>query len=386
MKKQSPARSDATSSAPMDRDELQRQYHEVTGKCSPFSAMYSTACRAAEELRRAGAAVPETLQNLIADLEKKLPTSGSALGELQRFSMELAATTAPAVPSFAFRLKGTLSEADQQLLDQHAAALAKEQAKRGSATQAPARKLADAVRERFDLGHVPDLEYLCRCLNLRIEKVDTTSFVGALVRVGEDQGGRMLLQRDLAPEGRRRFTIAHEIGHFLIEGEGHAQTTAGRPASEDDEAETPANEFAVELLLPEKRFLKLIDFEKPSLKNIDNIANYFHMSATATALRYQRLCAFRCAILKSQGDKIEWCVPLHGNGNFPYLLRSDTAVPVGSVLEKRRADERLKSGLHEVPSVTWLAPDDAKRVPHLFEDSKFYPRHDVGLTLLWVPK
>lgn len=55
---------------------------------------------------------------------------------------------------------------------------------------------------------------------------------------------------------RRRFTLAHEIGHFCLHRDGHRsgfidnQSTMSRTASYWDKSESEANNFAAQLLMP----------------------------------------------------------------------------------------------------------------------------------------
>ncbi len=67
---------------------------------------------------------------------------------------------------------------------------------------------------------------------------------------------------------RRRFTIAHEIGHLLM---GHTCS------SDNENAETEANKFAAELLMP-LAFLK-VDFPKD--RDLDNLSARYIVSKEA---------------------------------------------------------------------------------------------------------
>jgi Zn-dependent peptidase ImmA (M78 family) len=66
---------------------------------------------------------------------------------------------------------------------------------------------------------------------------------------------------------RRRFTIAHEIGHLLL----------GHMIDRDDTAETEAHQFAAELLMP-LAFLKT-DFK--NLRDLEQLARKYIVSKEA---------------------------------------------------------------------------------------------------------
>src|ERR1700722_17941572 len=77
-----------------------------------------------------------------------------------------------------------------------------------------------AVALRAQLGVAPkvDLEDLAAKLRLAIVEVDSQSFDGALLRSSRDLSGRILVRRGIREAGRRQYTIAHEIGHFMLHG------------------------------------------------------------------------------------------------------------------------------------------------------------------------
>lgn len=56
------------------------------------------------------------------------------------------------------------------------------------------------------------------------------------------------------PFSRRRFSLAHEIGHFMLHGGGALARATARPALVEDEPDDPreleAHAFAAELLMP----------------------------------------------------------------------------------------------------------------------------------------
>ncbi|MCX6296176.1 MAG: ImmA/IrrE family metallo-endopeptidase [Bacteroidetes bacterium] len=77
------------------------------------------------------------------------------------------------------------------------------------------------------------------------------------------------------PWCRRRFTIAHEIGHLLL---GHC---CNKNAEDGSVNETEANLFASELLIPTS-FLKK-DFSK--IKNVQELAKLYRVSEQALSIK-----------------------------------------------------------------------------------------------------
>jgi len=77
------------------------------------------------------------------------------------------------------------------------------------------------------------------------------------------------------PWCRRRFTIAHEIGHLLL---GHG---CNKSMDDDSLNETEANQFAAELLVPQS-FLKKDFAQTP---NIQDLAKLYRVSEQAITIK-----------------------------------------------------------------------------------------------------
>ena len=88
---------------------------------------------------------------------------------------------------------------------------------------------------------------------------------------------------------KKRFTIAHELGHFRL----HKNTTLyGRNKesfldfNDKDSQESDANIFAAELLMPEIIFKNYVRRKMISLDLIIDVSDYFRTSLQSTAFRY----------------------------------------------------------------------------------------------------
>lgn len=86
---------------------------------------------------------------------------------------------------------------------------------------------------------------------------------------------------------RQTFSVAHELGHFLLHNDGTEHISKRDIISTlgIDKKEREANSFAAELLMPRDEILKLIgnDFKA------DSIAAYFGVSALALEYRLNNL-------------------------------------------------------------------------------------------------
>jgi Zn-dependent peptidase ImmA (M78 family) len=140
--------------------------------------------------------------------------------------------------------------------------------------------------------------------------------------------------------GFQNFTIAHELGHYFLEG--HIEQVIGENglhfSSSDfcskDNYEFEADQFAAGLLMPEKLCRKLIGEFDDGLNGIIALAHDSMSSLTAAAIRYIDLTTATAAIVISSYGKYEYAVRTRDMaklGSFP--LRG-ARVPVDSLTAK----------------------------------------------------
>ena len=82
----------------------------------------------------------------------------------------------------------------------------------------PSEKPAEVARvllSRLRANQPVDIEAVARALKLRVRDVSSTGFVGAMFPTEQGVGGLICVAK-IRESGRRRFTIAHEIGHYML--------------------------------------------------------------------------------------------------------------------------------------------------------------------------
>ena len=88
------------------------------------------------------------------------------------------------------------------------------------------------------------------------------------------------------PRTRRRFTIAHEIAHFVLHrfliGDG-IQHDALYRSGLSDQIEREANRMAADILMP----WRLVDEVIDGLDTVDELANVFEVSRSAMSIRLE---------------------------------------------------------------------------------------------------
>lgn len=91
-------------------------------------------------------------------------------------------------------------------------------------------------------------------------------------------------------EHRQRFTIAHEIGHYILHSRNEILYYDNHPFFRADNVlnsdEVEANSFAAELLIPQELVIKLID---NGVRSIQELAGRFNVSEDAMRYRLTNL-------------------------------------------------------------------------------------------------
>lgn len=125
------------------------------------------------------------------------------------------------------------------------------------------------------------------------------NIAGFIKREGKNGQPVIVLNNNTLPV-RQRFTIAHEIGHFILHANEplHIDTQvyfrSNSVALVPDFKEVEANRFAAELLMPKQRILE--DLKKDGLcvdeKKIKKLAKEYEVSETAMSIRIEKLLKF----------------------------------------------------------------------------------------------
>ena len=145
------------------------------------------------------------------------------------------------------------------------------------------------------------------------------------------QGNLMVTYNDDRPEDRKRFTVAHEIGHIVLGHlnhiEGHTLKRGSCPLKHFLFFEDEANDFARNLLAPP------VAQELRQNQNVLTTQVIFGMSKTAASMRCMKI-GHDIEVLKRSG------LYSHQKEQFTDFVR---AFPEGPVKENRCLDIRKKS-------------------------------------------
>jgi hypothetical protein len=137
------------------------------------------------------------------------------------------------------------------------------------------------------------------------------------------EGTRILVEYDssIASRQRRRFTIAHEVGHLILwNASGGIKKIAARRSTEKSEVEELCNKLAAEILAPQAEVLSLWKASaarmRTALKSdfIVELAQRFDISVNFAAIRFKELCSSRggVGLINNADRRFEWAHRVRG--------------------------------------------------------------------------
>ena len=245
-------------------------------------------------------------------------------------------------------------------------------------------ELASHLLDRLGVEGRPDLAEIAHRIGLRIQEVDAEAFEGSLVRALEGPKGIIAVNQSIREPSRKRFTIAHEIGHYLIPSHRTLENVCTSKMVESwkkglSKPELEANEFAVELLLPGRHVREPLKLNDPSLRTISKVASQFETSLTATTLRFVELTDLPCVAVWSQDKRAQW---YRRSDSFPLYFSKEILPCDGSFAYRLFEGSSAPDDFAEVPAEAWLDRRDADRVARVIEHSILLPNYGAVLTLL----
>ncbi len=151
----------------------------------------------------------------------------------------------------------------------------------------PEKLLAFAQLQEFDL--VPlDVEGVAEKLGIRIEYVPLKDDLSGILYKDKESNSWVLHVNKEHHPNRRRYTIAHELGHFCLHRhlKQYFEDKLFFRGGEPDKPEWQANEFASAILMHEQKFRDMI---RSGVRNVEGLAKKFQVSTLALRIRAKNL-------------------------------------------------------------------------------------------------
>lgn len=245
-----------------------------------------------------------------------------------------------------------------------------------------------------DLPIPVPIEDLARQLDITdILGLTTEGFEGGLITDDCRSQGTILVNR-AARRGRRRFTVGHELAHFLIpthkpvKGDQFlcSREDMRRWSAKENETyarmEVEANRFAALILMPPRHLRAMIgQFRDPNLSQIVDVAGHFDVSKDAAARAYAGFHEQPIAIAVIKDGKV---LRIYKNLKFPKVSVSNGAlVPRNSLFHIAAGRGAELSDIAENGAELWVESQWGKRLPTLYEQV-FFQQEGFALLMLWA--
>lgn len=230
-------------------------------------------------------------------------------------------------------------------------------------------------------GRVPIHEIALALDIVSIETIPLRSIEACLQCDRHKSEGQIVLRAGRSPQ-RHRYSIGHELGHFL--NERHEPIgSAGFDCTHQDMSapirngrhlrqEQEANTFAIEVLTP-RRLLRPYFAGAPDLEHALEMAKHFHISRAAATRRYVDLHDAQLAAVFAKNDRITY---INRSEGFP-ITHQWSGDPAGPNPAPPKKGTSLTE-MEEVDPETWLASPDRWA---LFAQT-FYQQDGYATTLL----
>lgn len=256
------------------------------------------------------------LRRRAADLASKWADSGASGGMLayaqellgvtgDRFARALAAPSQG--PALLVQNRGAVTESGAASGRQAADTLLADLTLQRAAERRAREAAENALAQVGDIAKPVDPHRVAETLGLFVQEMPLKDRDGCLFRRGDLAA--VLLNRDIASGRRRRFTLAHEIGHYLLHADVVAfEEVVATLMDFHSLREREANLFASRLLMPASLMPTYKDADGPSVAQAELLQEEFDVSLAAALVRVVQDADWDCAVVASENGFVQWWV------------------------------------------------------------------------------
>jgi len=197
------------------------------------------------------------------------------------------------------------------------------------------------------------------------------------------------LNSDIDFPQKKRFVLAHELGHILCHARQDATFSDDYntlEAYKHGTQEKEANDFASELLMPSKLFIKSSEKRKFDSSLIRSLADKFNSSLTATVYRYIDLGPHPICVFYSKNGTVQYWKK-SGKFNFWLKDRNRLHVPEDSVAQEYYGIGKIYSPQYSdqvIYKSTWCELAEYETDSQMFEFCIVTPKYNTVLSVIWA--
>ncbi len=200
---------------------------------------------------------------------------------------------------------------------------------------------------------------------LGVKSVPLPNFEGMLVKSPRGNGWMIGVNDQMESEGRIRFTIAHEFGHYILHRDVQEKFECSNQdmhswGSQVRAMEAEADTFASYLLMPLDDFRRQIEGQKLSFDLLRHCADRYGVSLTAAALKWREIAPGRAIVLSAKDGFLDWSCSnkrAFQTGAYFATKNSSIEVPAGSLLLD--ATRSATGHFRRIPASTWFPKESS---------------------------
>jgi len=186
---------------------------------------------------------------------------------------------------------------------------------------------------------------------------------------------------------KKRFVLAHELGHILLHSKNEATFSddySTLEAYKHGSQEKEANDFATELLMPELLFKDACLKQKFSPDLMRQLSEKFNTSLTSTIYRFIDFGNHPICVFFSKDGKIEY----HKKSTQLYYKipdRNKLSVPSDSVANEYYSQNRIyrkEDSAQQISKSTWFELGDYDKDTPMFEFCVITPRYNTVVSVI----
>jgi hypothetical protein len=211
---------------------------------------------------------------------------------------------------------------------------------------------------------------------------------GMLMPRGDGSGEwGIIYNASIRSAGRRNFTLAHELGHYLLHRQLHPSglKCTNRNMADWDESVTKiegeANTFASYLLMPLDDFRARIKGRAIDIDVMTELSDRYAVSLTAAILKWMTITDKRAMIVVGKEGFIDWAwssEPLLKSGVFYRARQEVTELPPASLAAQEVDQDTGRHGHHH-PAGVWAGTEPVR------EMTVFSPGNEMSISFLLYP-
>lgn len=216
----------------------------------------------------------------------------------------------------------------------------------------------------------------------------SSNFEGALMRRPNSRQWGIFYNSSITSAGRINFTLAHELGHYLLHRSKSAADILCQKSdmwawnSDYGKMEAEANLFASFLLMPRDDFEEqTAAFKRPEIAAFEALRDRYNVSITAAVLKWLDFTPRRAMIVVSKDGFIDWAwssKPLLKSGIF-FKPKQQTIELPPRALAATAVEDGLHNGV-ELPIGVWSKREE------VLESVLLSEYHGQAISLLIFPK